>query len=412
VNQSWPELLRTPLFSQTTLSICSSICTPHPAPRLDPSSPSATYPATFPDEYEAHKFYSQHFSNDDLPACSPSEHISGSYIPQHPLDVLYPPAPLPTSKFGGASEVTQPGHPIAGRHVFIPHGCRYTHTGQRFHDATLCTTSPTLASGPQNNKKKVLVIGDSHGRVIADGLVHRLRGERRIMDRSKKEGHKITTVGDIEIQFWWDPQGMDPDIIQCNPGEDAVQKETQWVDDGTGTGERKEIVVDTPGAGVRTPLHEFDAVVVSVSAHIMVSHPTEQYMNVLRHIFDTYNACAASTTSATSKRRPQARVYVPSPSIPNRMDRYPRENGDKRSAPRAAYYRDVSLALAREKGWRFVDQTRLTAGHGWEILMLDAAHYLGTDALDPILDEVLSKTGICNPTQKIRVELDRILAVE
>jgi hypothetical protein len=44
----------------------------------------------------------------------------------------------------------------------------------------------------------------------------------------------------------------------------------------------------------------------------------------------------------------------------------------------------------------FVDQFELTLPHSLEPLATDMAHFLANDALDPIVDEVLGKTGLCD----------------
>jgi hypothetical protein len=60
------------------------------------------------------------------------------------------------------------------------------------------------------------------------------------------------------------------------------------------------------------------------------------------------------------------------------------------------FWRDLAVPLAQDYGWRVVDQFALTEPHIWETLHLDAAHFLATDALDPILDEIIGKSGICD----------------
>ena len=40
-----------------------------------------------------------------------------------------------------------------------------------------------------------------------------------------------------------------------------------------------------------------------------------------------------------------------------------------------------------------MDQFALTRPHVWEPLSVDMAHYLTTDAMDPIVDEVIGKAA-------------------
>ncbi|KZP02452.1 hypothetical protein FIBSPDRAFT_880332, partial [Athelia psychrophila] len=57
-----------------------------------------------------------------LPDCTGPDPITGSYIPAHPLDILYPPEVLP-----------QPHDaPVVGRYNFVPEACVWRHAGLRF----------------------------------------------------------------------------------------------------------------------------------------------------------------------------------------------------------------------------------------------------------------------------------------
>jgi hypothetical protein len=69
---------------------------------------------------------------------------------------------------------------------------------------------------------------------------------------------------------------------------------------------------------------------------------------------------------------------------------------DRRTNIRTRYWRDLSQKLAKELGWMFVDQQELTLPHALEPRDMDMAHYMATDAIDPIVDEVLGKTGLCD----------------
>lgn len=44
----------------------------------------------------------------------------------------------------------------------------------------------------------------------------------------------------------------------------------------------------------------------------------------------------------------------------------------------------------------FVDLQELTLPHSLELRHMDMAHYMATDAIDPIVDEVLGKSGLCD----------------
>jgi hypothetical protein len=153
-NASWPEQLAAPLFAAPVeFDICHASCTPEPAPLARPGAAVLAYPPR-----------THGGAGAPLPACSDAEPVYGSYLPVHALDTLRPPAPLPAS--------SQPGTPVAGAHRFVPHGCRWAHAGVRF--------GPHVAECVRA-VRAVLVLGDSHGRVVADGLAHRLSGRPEIM---------------------------------------------------------------------------------------------------------------------------------------------------------------------------------------------------------------------------------------
>ncbi|KAG8875682.1 hypothetical protein FRB98_007665, partial [Tulasnella sp. 332] len=93
-----------------------------------------------------------------------SSPIQGSYLPIHPLDAHHPPA----------EQHFHNGNTVGGHYQFVPHGCQWTHAARRFHDPSSCL----------NRKKKVLIIGDSHGRAVYDGIVHRLSGQTSFLTHS------------------------------------------------------------------------------------------------------------------------------------------------------------------------------------------------------------------------------------
>lgn len=109
-----------------------------------------------------------------LPNCTGPDPIAGSFIPAHPLDVLYPPETLP-----------QPfDQPVVGRYNFVPESCVWRHAGLRFRNPKRCTENPA----------KVFITGDSHGRVAYDSLVHRLKGNTDILLESVSYSLQLTTT--------------------------------------------------------------------------------------------------------------------------------------------------------------------------------------------------------------------------
>jgi len=145
-NTSWPEMFFEPLCDPIALHTCPSHCTTQLSAPLLPTQKINTFPPAPP----------PHSSS--LPNCSGPDPIRGSYIPAHPLDVIYPPEVLP-----------QPNDiPVMGRYGFVPEGCKWRHAGLRFDPSRHCTK--------KDKKMKMYITGDSHGRTLYDATRHRLEG--------------------------------------------------------------------------------------------------------------------------------------------------------------------------------------------------------------------------------------------
>jgi hypothetical protein len=141
-----------PLVNQFELSSCLSHFTPVPPKRLLPSRTFFTYPTASA---------STSISTAVLSACSGRKPIQCSCLTAHPLDILYLP-------FGLSDPI---GTSVVGRCQFVPIGCKWLHAGRGFRDACKCTKT----------KKNVLVMGDSHGRVVYDTMLHWLQGNQGIL---------------------------------------------------------------------------------------------------------------------------------------------------------------------------------------------------------------------------------------
>lgn len=113
---------------------------------------------------------------------------------------------------------------------------------------------------------------------------------------------------------------------------------------------------------------------------------TSIFTSNLTSLLDRFNACPGV---------PERRIYLTSPAWPARKDWWVYNFNDQRTNTRLRHWGALARPLAEERGWRVVDQFALSAPHIWELLFLDKAHFLGTDALDPIVDEVVAKAGIC-----------------
>ena len=141
----WPELQLHPLLAHAILLPAHSLCR-----NYIPSPLNASHHLAIPG--------SEHPIDDEsaLPACSGQDPTRGTYIPHHPLDLLDSPIQWPAPG----------GRRIGERYRFVPAGCKWKHAGMRFANIEACT----------EKRHHVLSIGDSHGRQLQDGLIHRLSG--------------------------------------------------------------------------------------------------------------------------------------------------------------------------------------------------------------------------------------------
>lgn len=161
-DDAWPEQHLSLLDSPITLDICQSNCVPITPARLLPNATTISIPSTSDVDVA-------------LPACSGSDPIRGSYLPAHPLDILYPPITLPQGR----------NYPIVGRYNFIPESCQWRHAGTRFSNRIeQCT----------EKKRKILFVGDSHGRVAWDVMIHRLSGHQDILTLSVRASPRDLNV--------------------------------------------------------------------------------------------------------------------------------------------------------------------------------------------------------------------------
>ncbi|KAG8951340.1 hypothetical protein FRC00_007305 [Tulasnella sp. 408] len=189
-------------------------------------------------------------------------------------------------------------------------------------------------------------------------MVHRLSGRQDILTSSSKAGSKNATVGNSDFKFLWDPRGT------------ALSKP----------------------AACEEMIANADVVVVSVGAHLAASNKisTSQYNETLQSIFSIISGCPLPP--GLSKR---TLVYMTAPAAPPRTDEYVRKYSDRRTNVRLQHWAELGTEVALKAGWSVVDQFDLTLPHNLEPLHTDLAHYLATDAMDPIVDEVVGKIAIC-----------------
>jgi len=217
----------------------------------------------------------------------------------------------------------------------------------RFGDHTVCT----------QKKRKIFFMGDSHGRVVYDGMVHRLSGKNDVMTESEKVGNKFANAGNLDLEFLWDPKGSE---FIGNP--DRCHK-----------------------------LGNADVVVTSLGSHWANSNVSD-YLNEVPFIMNLLAECPYVPAPDAPSR---SFIFLTMPAGPQRQDEWVQRIKDRRTNIRSAYETDAGLKIAKSLGWSAVDYYSLTLPFSMEALSVDMAHYLNNDALDPVVDEVIGKSGLC-----------------
>lgn len=148
-SSDWIDYTRTPLLDQPLLlDLCSSRCKTHYFPRhnLSVIESYAQDPAV----------------NPKLPPCGDNT-ISGVWLPWHPADKMYPPAPIIPPRTGSS--------PLMGQYHLQLDGCHLYHAGNQFlADHSRCT----VREGGE--KWNVMFLGDSHMRFVLHSWQYRLAG--------------------------------------------------------------------------------------------------------------------------------------------------------------------------------------------------------------------------------------------
>ncbi|KAL1723261.1 hypothetical protein EV715DRAFT_191548 [Schizophyllum commune] len=351
----WPELQLRPLLAHAILLPAHSLCGGY-----IPSPLNASHHLTIPG--------SAYPIDDDsaLPACAGQDPTRGTYIPHHPLDLLDSPIQWPAPG----------GRRIGERYRFVPAGCKWKHAGMRFANIEACT----------EKRHHVLSIGDSHGRQLQDGLIHRLSGLPSVALESGKADFKNGSVGNVDFFFRWAPFGhlfASADLLESDVC--AYMRE-----------------------------HEVDVLIVSVGYHLAVGHPTAVFLERTRVIMDAVDRCfparspleernpdghgiphAHSHQKPGTYTGPRVRIMLtPAAPGPLTTDRVRRDNRHT-THNRLRYWSDAMVPLARWRDWSVIDQFALTAPLAWETLVSDGIHFMMTDAHEALVDEALGKMGIC-----------------
>ncbi|GAA6025013.1 hypothetical protein JCM10207_004764 [Rhodosporidiobolus poonsookiae] len=335
-SRTLPRLITPLLPAPLHLSICDD-CTPYVPPVL------TTQPSTFPASPPL----------PSLPACTGPEPIRGVYVPSALPSLLYPPYQLPMT----------PKRPSAGFHTFVPTGCSFQHDGLRFRDHQSCFRRPHRA----------LFLGDSHARGMFDVLAHRLKGNDEMALSSFKVTNKISDIQNLHLEFMWDAYLVSN--IFC------------------------------------AYMHAFDTVVLSTGSHQACYNcpPTSEYLAHMQRIFREWplkltqcreqartgallRAEDDGALAARAREKPPTRfIFATSPAwYPKKAEQY-----DCRTAQRLGRWNDLVTAAALREGWAVVDAGAVTRPMQQDTRAMDGVHYIRTDAIDPIVDEVVEKMGIC-----------------
>jgi len=135
-------------------------------------------------------------------------------------------------------------------------------------------------------------------------------------------------------------------------------------------------------------------------AHHSSDDTTSNFIAKLTSVLTSIQSCFSSPTSNFSADlTPSHLIYLTQPAEPPRQDEYVRNINDHRTNIRQQHWAELASAVALENGWSVVDQFALTQPYVWEPLNTDMAHFLATDAMDPIVDEVIDKAGLCPDDQ-------------
>ena len=137
-------------------------------------------------------------------------------------------------------------------------------------------------------------------------------------------------------------------------------------------------------------MKDYDVFGISIGHHLH-RMTAAQYTENIKAVFEHINSVSAScpTTSGRARRL----IYISPPAAAPREDPWVQQARDRRTNIRLTHWTSISLEMARAYGWRTVDQYALTNAFGRDVK--DFIHFIETDGLDPVLDDVIAKMGIC-----------------
>ncbi|GAA5847371.1 hypothetical protein JCM9279_000260 [Rhodotorula babjevae] len=231
---------------------------------------------------------------------------------------------------------------VGGPVLVPPHVVLDGHAGVRFADH-----APCLASG-----HKALFLGDSHARVAYDVVKWRMEGHDDFALESPKELRKNTTVGDLGLYFKWDSyfdQELDCDYLD-----------------------------------------QFDSITLSTGSHpaCFKCPPMSQWTkHVEKRLHELANLLRTCPTG-----KPRSLLLFTMPTFPPEIGR-----NDCRTGPRMHRWNEELRRMVQEQGeWQVVDVERYSRPVQDDMRLFDGTHFLRTDAIDPVVDEIIARLGFCS----------------
>ena len=127
---------------------------------------------------------------------------------------------------------------------------------------------------------------------------------------------------------------------------------------------------------------------IGVQTHwLAIDLPTSDYLIALQNQLE---AVERSVNSKTIK------IFMTPPAHAPRQDEHPKSFRERRTTLRLQTWRNFAIPLVLSKGWRVLDQFERTMPVVLEPLLNDQEHFTFTDALEPMVDEVLAKSNLCS----------------
>ncbi|GAA5901054.1 hypothetical protein JCM8208_007605 [Rhodotorula glutinis] len=331
-----PVLVRQPLVDgPIKLDLCPSSCPPFTPPHVVPRE-LVLEPSSFDTSLIVDPAV-EASSPSQLPSCDSTSSFAGAYLPLPPYALAHPRARLPESTHSTAARRSS-----AGQYTYHRPSCSMNHAGVRFADHTPC-----LASG-----HKALFLGDSHARVVYDVIKWRLEGHDDFALESPKELLKNGTVGSLGLYFKWD--SYFDQKLSCD-----------YFD-------------------------QFDSITLSTGSHpaCFKCPPTSQWVKQI----DTRLHELADLLRTCPTQKPRSLLLFTLPTFPPEIGR-----NDCRTGPRMHKWSEELRRMAREQGeWQIVDVERYSRPVQDDVRLFDGIHFLRTDAIDPVVDEIIARLGFCS----------------